>query len=360
MNVAARRPVTAMGDIIAFATGRSIRLRAEAASRNKPAADISAACNRMVAHREWRASIRAMIFRPWHRAADIAIASLAVLVMLFMASCSSTHKDSGGLPTHLPDIQLSGSTDTPPHSMASYEYPFDTNGRYVSDWAAEGERRAGRAAGATSDDTSKWGRSHGGSSGGQKKGSTAKVTSTTKSASKSKSDSSPKIADSDSTSASSKTGSKSKPASSSPKVADSDSKPASSKTGSKSKPASSSAKVADNDSKPASSKTASKSKPESSSPKVANNDDEPTGTSKPALKRKPSSDDDVASTAPPKSSTSSKAKSSSSKSGRKYTVKSGDTLSHIAANYGVSVAKIKAANGMSSDFLSIGKVLRIP
>jgi LysM repeat protein len=196
--------------------------------------------------------------------------------------------------------------------MASYEYPFDANGRYVSDWAAEGERRQGRAASATSDDTDKWSRSHGGSSGSRKSSSSAKVAS------------------------SSKTGSTSKSGSSSRKVADDD-----------------------NDSRPSSSKTGSKTKSDSTR-KVADNDDKPTGTNKPALKRPAPNSDDVASNDKPKSSTSTKAKSASSKSGRKYTVKSGDTLSRIAANYGTSVAKIKAANGMSSDFLSIGRVLRIP
>jgi LysM repeat protein len=29
--------------------------------------------------------------------------------------------------------------------MSKYEYPFDSNGRYVSSWAAEGERRLGRS-----------------------------------------------------------------------------------------------------------------------------------------------------------------------------------------------------------------------
>lgn len=131
-----------------------------------------------------------------------------------------------GLPRNLPDIRLSGSTATPPHSMASYQYPFDSSGRYVSAWAAEGERRSGRSASATSSDSSRWTSSHGGSS--------------------------------------------------------------------------------------------SKSK----------------------------------------SSTSSKAKSS--KGGKSYTVKKGDTLSHIASRHGTSVKKIMAANGMSSDFLKIGRVLRIP
>lgn len=132
-----------------------------------------------------------------------------------------------GLPSNLPHIALDGPTSTPPHNMASYQYPFDSGGRYVPEWAAEGERRAGRSASATSSDYSRWSGSHGGS----------------------------------------------------------------------------------------------------------------------ASKRKVTS------------------RSSSSKSkggGRSYTVKAGDTLSHIAARYGTSVARIKAANGMKSDFLSIGRVLRIP
>lgn len=47
-------------------------------------------------------------------------------------------------------------------------------------------------------------------------------------------------------------------------------------------------------------------------------------------------------------------------SGSIYTVVKGDTLSAIARKKGTTVAKIKAANGMSSDFLSIGKKLKIP
>jgi hypothetical protein len=168
-----------------------------------------------------------MIFRLCNRPVTTAAACLALLGMLLCASCSSTSGESDGLPTHLPDIRLAGSSATPPHSMASYEYPFDSGGRYVSDWAAEGERRAGRSASATSSDSSRWGSSHGGSSSSRSK-----------------------------------------------------------------------------------------------------------------------------------SSTSSKAKSS--KGGRSYTVKKGDTLSHIAARHGSSVKKIMAANGMKSDFLSIGRVLRIP
>jgi hypothetical protein len=170
--------------------------------------------------------------RLWNLAAAPAAMCCVVLLMLALSSCSS---DSGadGLPRNLPEINLDGGTDTPPHSMASYEYPFDSSGRYVTAWAAEGERRAGRSAGATKSDSSRWTGSHGGA---------------------------------------------------------------------------------------ASRKTTTKSK----------------------------------------SGTSAKAKSKSSKGGRSYTVKKGDTLSAIASRHGSSVSKIKSANGMKSDFLSIGRVLRIP
>lgn len=43
-----------------------------------------------------------------------------------------------------------------------------------------------------------------------------------------------------------------------------------------------------------------------------------------------------------------------------YTVVSGDTLSGIAAMYNTSVAKLKAYNGLTSDLIVVGKVLKIP
>lgn len=92
----------------------------------------------------------------------LASASLAAVIMLTLDSCSSSHGIKG-IPQTLPVVAVSGSTNTPPHHMASYEYPFDSNGRYVTDWAAEGERRAGRSAAAASSDTQKWSSSHGGS-----------------------------------------------------------------------------------------------------------------------------------------------------------------------------------------------------
>lgn len=101
----------------------------------------------------------------------LALAGIALAVSL--DSCTSTD----GLPDKLPDIALNGSPTTPPHHMASYEYPFDSSGNYVSEWAAEGERRAGRSPIATSSDESSWSKSHGnrGSSSSKKKPGTTKM-----------------------------------------------------------------------------------------------------------------------------------------------------------------------------------------
>ncbi len=45
---------------------------------------------------------------------------------------------------------------------------------------------------------------------------------------------------------------------------------------------------------------------------------------------------------------------------RSHTVAAGDTLSGIASTYGTTVDAIKALNGLTSDTLQIGAVLRIP
>ncbi len=97
------------------------------------------------------------------RTAVLALIALPAL----LDSCTSTP----GLPSNLPDIALNGSSATPPHHMPGYEYPFDSSGNYVSDWAAEGERRAGRSALATNSDEENWSKSHGnrGSSSSNKK-----------------------------------------------------------------------------------------------------------------------------------------------------------------------------------------------
>lgn len=43
-----------------------------------------------------------------------------------------------------------------------------------------------------------------------------------------------------------------------------------------------------------------------------------------------------------------------------YTIKSGDTLGAIARKHNTTVAKIKAANGLTSDLIRAGKTLKIP
>jgi peptidoglycan endopeptidase LytE len=45
---------------------------------------------------------------------------------------------------------------------------------------------------------------------------------------------------------------------------------------------------------------------------------------------------------------------------RTYKVKSGDSLSTIAAKFHTTVSKIKKANGLRSDLIRIGQVLKIP
>jgi LysM repeat protein len=45
---------------------------------------------------------------------------------------------------------------------------------------------------------------------------------------------------------------------------------------------------------------------------------------------------------------------------RKYKVKSGDTLSEIAAVYQVSLSSLRGYNSLKSDRLRVGDTLRIP
>jgi LysM repeat protein len=49
-----------------------------------------------------------------------------------------------------------------------------------------------------------------------------------------------------------------------------------------------------------------------------------------------------------------------SPSAKSYVVVSGDTLSKIATKFGITVAALKLANGLTSDLISIGKKLIIP
>jgi len=73
---------------------------------------------------------------------------ITIFLALSLSGCTSTNSSStkvryydwSGL-----DAQLhNGTNSTPTHNLPRYEYPFDTKGRYVSSWAAEGDRRLGR------------------------------------------------------------------------------------------------------------------------------------------------------------------------------------------------------------------------
>jgi LysM domain len=66
------------------------------------------------------------------------------------------------------------------------------------------------------------------------------------------------------------------------------------------------------------------------------------------------------STASTSKSKSTPIKKASSGGSVKHTVKSGDTLFSLARKYGSTVAKIKSANGMTSDVLRDGRVLTVP
>jgi nucleoid-associated protein YgaU len=54
------------------------------------------------------------------------------------------------------------------------------------------------------------------------------------------------------------------------------------------------------------------------------------------------------------------AKKPATTASRSHTVVKGDTLYGLARRYNTSVAKIKSANGLSSDLIRIGQRLRIP
>lgn len=85
--------------------------------------------------------------------------AIALILPLLLDSCSSSKNKLKGAPANLPVVPIQGSAATPPHSMSHSEYPFDAGGNYVSAWAAEGEKRAGRGE-ASSSDYEGWKASH--------------------------------------------------------------------------------------------------------------------------------------------------------------------------------------------------------
>ena len=79
-------------------------------------------------------------------------------------------------------------------------------------------------------------------------------------------------------------------------------------------------------------------------------------SSTPKTSSSSSSPKKTVSSSKPKSST----KSSTKKSSGSYKVDKGDTLYGIARKRGTTVAKIKSANGLSSDLIRPGQSLKIP
>lgn len=78
---------------------------------------------------------------------------------------------------------------------------------------------------------------------------------------------------------------------------------------------------------------------------------------------KPKSSSSSSSASKPKTTTSSSTKKSptpAKKSSGSYQVAKGDTLYGIARKRGTTVAKLKSANGLSSDIIRPGQTLRIP
>lgn len=67
---------------------------------------------------------------------------LAAGLVLLLNACSSSPKIKG-VPGNLPSININGSAHTPSHNMARADYPFDSNGNYITAWAAEGSSSAG-------------------------------------------------------------------------------------------------------------------------------------------------------------------------------------------------------------------------
>lgn len=74
-------------------------------------------------------------FHRWlHRPATLVLALAAIV----LSSCTSSSPKIDGVPGNLPNIPLYGSARTPSHHMSRGDYPFDSNGNYVTSWAAEG------------------------------------------------------------------------------------------------------------------------------------------------------------------------------------------------------------------------------
>ncbi|MEM9480552.1 MAG: LysM peptidoglycan-binding domain-containing protein [Verrucomicrobiota bacterium] len=89
------------------------------------------------------------------------LAILAVALLLTSCGSSKTGKTTSTTPKWNPSSTptISRSSETPPHNLPRHEYPFDSKGNYVSAWAIEGERRAGRSTSSSSRSSSSRSRS---------------------------------------------------------------------------------------------------------------------------------------------------------------------------------------------------------
>lgn len=246
------------------------------------------------------------------------VLSLLFPAVWLLASCSSSSSKTTKLPKNLPKISVNSSPAPPPHRMSRGEYPFDSRGNYVSSWAAEGDRQR-RSGGYTQDsrsDYTDWQESH-----------HSTPTSTPQ----------PTVAMA--TPEPEKKNSFFRRRSTSPTPA----------------PAPVPA--------PPPLPTASSSGPVmvlSSTGGGSSRATPPTRVSStPAPAPKPS----VASTTPkpaPKPAAKPTPKPAPKPTSVSHTVKSGDTLYGLALRYKSTVAKIKSANGLSSDLIRPGQKLRIP
>ena len=72
---------------------------------------------------------------------------ITILLTLSFLGCTSTNSSStklkyynwSGLDAQLPN----GTNATPSHNLPRSEYPFNNKGKYISSWAAEGNKRFG-------------------------------------------------------------------------------------------------------------------------------------------------------------------------------------------------------------------------
>jgi len=85
----------------------------------------------------------------------LTLTATSLLAAALLSSCAGP--SIKGLPRNLPVINLHGTKETPPHTMAKNEYPFDANGDYKSEWVS-----AGGGSSASESDITSWRSSHGG------------------------------------------------------------------------------------------------------------------------------------------------------------------------------------------------------